>query len=247
MTSAPAPTFSCPLVDVRHIWIPTYGCPSSWSHSKPPTLLIGIPGHLTICGQTFYHQHTTSHTAEKDKFKIQGLELFELIISKVSLTSKLIAKTQLGYLQVMQTNCPHELMATMAASHQISSVTSLLSALAHYLSIRQNGQSHLNLVDKINTAFDHVVTCWESSIHAGYIATEDLRAALLILCEAAIVAISSCGQLVCITCKYPSCVFAINFEVSDTFEKINSKSSSPWILNLSFSAVCDVVCLTANG
>ena len=68
-------------------------------------------------------------------------------------------------------------MATLAASHQTSSATRSLSALAHFLSIRQNGQSHPNLIDKINTAFDHVATCWESPIHAGYIVTEDLRAA----------------------------------------------------------------------
>ena len=182
ITSAPAPVFRpCPSVDAVTIY-GTY----EYQHMDAPaadpatitnTLLIGIPGRLTICGQTFFRQDTASYTAEKDKFNIQGLELFELVISKISQTSKLIAKTQPGYSRAMQTNCPHELMATLAASHQTSSATRSLSALANFLSIRQNGQSHPNLVDKINTAFDHVVTCWESPIHAGYIATEDLRAA----------------------------------------------------------------------
>ena len=160
-TSAPAPTFRpCPTVDAvavygtyeyQHMDAPA---PNPTAEKIPPTLLIRIPGHLTICGQTFHRQDTASHTAEKDKFKTQGLELFEFIISKISPTSKLIAKTQPGYLQATQTNCPHELMTTLAASHQTSSATRSLSSLANFLSIRQNGQSHPNLVDKINTAFD---------------------------------------------------------------------------------------------
>ena len=41
----------------------------------PNTLLISILGRLSICGQTFFRQDTASYTAEKNKFKIQGLEL----------------------------------------------------------------------------------------------------------------------------------------------------------------------------
>ena len=157
ITSAPAPV-SCPCPSVDAVTI--YGtheyqhmdAPAADPTAIPTTLLIGIPGHLTICGQTFFRQDTASYTAEKDKFKIQGLELSKLIISKISQTSKLIAKTQPGYLRAtvvaglhsMQTNCPHELMATLAASHQTSSATCSLSALAHFQSIRQNGQSHPN-------------------------------------------------------------------------------------------------------
>ena len=93
----------CPSVDA----VTTYGtyeyqhmdAPAADPTAIPPTLLIGIPGHLTICAQTF--QDTTSHTAEKDKFEIEGLELFKLIISKTSPTSKLIAKTQPGSLRAI--------------------------------------------------------------------------------------------------------------------------------------------------
>ena len=131
------------------LWVVEYWHPSL---STIPKFLLDS----TICCQTFFRtffrQDTASYTAEKDKFKIQGLELSKLIISKISQTSKLIAKTQPGYLRAtvvaglhsMQTNCPHELMATLAASHQTSSATCSLSALAHFQSIRQNGQSHPN-------------------------------------------------------------------------------------------------------
>ena len=67
------------------------------------------------------------------------------------------------------------------------------------------------------------------------------RVALLVLCKAASVAITSWGQLVYMARKDPGRVFAINLEVGDVFEMINLKSSSPSISNLSFSAVCDVV------
>ena len=112
ITAAPAPTFRpCPSVDA----VTPHGTyeyqqsddPAANPDANPPNLLVGIPGLLTICGQTFYRQDTATHTTEKDKFKIIGLELFELIMSKISLTSKLIAKTQPGYLQAVQANCPH--------------------------------------------------------------------------------------------------------------------------------------------
>ena len=35
----------------------------------PNTLLIGIPGRFSICGQTSFRQDTASYTAENDKFK----------------------------------------------------------------------------------------------------------------------------------------------------------------------------------
>lgn len=182
ITAAPAPTFRpCPSVDA----VTPHGTyeyqhsddPAADPDANPPNLLVGIPGLLTICGQTFYRQDTATHTTEKDKFKNMGLELFELIMSKISPTSKLIAKTQPGYLQAVQANCPHQLMATLTASHQTSSATRSLSALANFLSIRQNGQSHPTLINKINTAFEHVVTCWQSPIHPGYIAVGDLLSA----------------------------------------------------------------------
>ena len=189
ITSTPAPIFRpCPGIDdvtthgtyeYQHMDVPAADPEAADPEAEPilPTLLIGIPGRLTICGQTFHRQDIATHTAENNKFKTQGLELFEFIISKVSPSSKLLAKTQPGYLQAMQTNCPHQFMMTLAASHQTSSATRSLAALSNFLSIRQNGQSHPTLVDKINNAFDHVVTCWESTIYPGYIATEDLRAA----------------------------------------------------------------------
>ena len=135
-TSAPAPVFRpCPSIDDVTIY-GTYeyqhmDTPAADPTAIPTTLLTGIPGHLTICGQTFFRQDTASYTAEKDKFKIQDLELFEIIISKILQTSKLIAKTQPRYLRAMQTSCPHKLIATLAASHQTSSATRSLCLHLH--------------------------------------------------------------------------------------------------------------------
>ena len=61
VTSAPAPTFRpCPSVDA----VTTYGtyeyqhmdAPAADPAKIPNTLLIGIPGRLSICGQTFFRQ-----------------------------------------------------------------------------------------------------------------------------------------------------------------------------------------------
>ena len=122
ITSTPAPIFRpCPGIDdvtthgtyeYQHMDVPAADPEAADPEAEPilSTLLIGIPGRLTICGQTFHRQDIATHTAENNKFKTQGLELFEFIISKVSPSSKLLDKTQPGYLQAMQTNCPHQYM-----------------------------------------------------------------------------------------------------------------------------------------
>ena len=100
-------------------------------------------------------------------------------MGKISPASKLLAKTQPGFANAVRDNSPHELMKTLASSHETSSATKSLAVLTHLLTIRQNPtvQSHPNLVDQINNAFQQVITCWESQTKPGFIAIEDLRGA----------------------------------------------------------------------
>ena len=145
--------------------------------ADPQPLLMGIPGRLTISGQTFFRQDTAAHHTEFNKFQQQGLELYEMLFTTISLSSKMLAKTQPTYLVAVQNNCPHILFTTLAASHQRSSATRSLNSLTALLSIRQNGLSHPMLVDHVNNTFDQVILCWQSPTQPGYIAVEDLRAA----------------------------------------------------------------------
>ena len=134
----------------------------------PQPLLMGIPGRLTISGQD-----TAAHHMEFNKFQQQGLELYEMLSTTISLSSKMLAKTQPTYLVAVQNNCPHILFTMLAASHQCSSATRSLNSLTVLLSIRQNGLSHPMLVDHVNTAFDQAILCWQSPTQPGYIAVED--------------------------------------------------------------------------
>ena len=123
--------------------------------------------------QTFFRQDTAAHHMEFNKFQQQGLELYEMLSTTISLSSKMLAKTQPTYLVAVQNNCPHILFTMLAASHQCSSATRSLNSLTVLLSIRQNGLSHPMLVDHVNTAFDQAILCWQSPTQPGYIAVED--------------------------------------------------------------------------
>ena len=134
---------------------------------------------LTTSGQTFFRQDLSAFNTERDKFQTQGLELYEFIMARISPASKLLAKTQPGFSNAVLNNCPHELMKTLESSHQTSSATKSLAALTHLLTIRQNPtvQSHPDLVDQINNAFQQVSTCWESKTNPGFVSLEDIRGA----------------------------------------------------------------------
>ena len=81
ITSSPAPIFRpCPSIDdvttygtyeYQHMDVPAADPEAADPEAEPiiPTLLIGIPGRLTICGQTFHRQDIATHTAENNKFK----------------------------------------------------------------------------------------------------------------------------------------------------------------------------------
>lgn len=90
-----------------------------YEHDIDPTRLepqpfikpIGISGQLSN-----YRQDTIPHHTKREKFGKQGLDLYAMLLSTISLSSKMSAQRLRIYLLVVQTNCLHLLLTTLAAS-----------------------------------------------------------------------------------------------------------------------------------
>ena len=129
----------------------------------------GIPGRPTVIGEQFFREDMKIFHADLEKFQKQGIELFELLFSRLSTSSKLLAKTQPEYADAIRNCCPHALFRLLSISHQTSSATRSLAAIVNFLNIRQTSETHPELVDRINTAYCQVQSSWDSVAHPGYI------------------------------------------------------------------------------
>ena len=86
----------------------------------------------------------------------QGLDLYELLFSRISTSSKVLAKTQSECADATRMCCPHAFYRILSTSHQTSSATRSLAAILNFLTIRQTTESHPDLVNQINTSHQHV-------------------------------------------------------------------------------------------
>ena len=111
----------------------------------------------------------------------QGLDLYELLFSRISTSSKLLAKTQSECADATRMCCPHAFYRILSTSHQTSSATRSLAAILNFLTIQHTTESHPDLVNQINTTHQHVQLSWKSALHPGYIRLSDLHSAAYLL------------------------------------------------------------------
>ena len=104
-----------------------------------------------------------------------------LLFSRISASSKLLAKTQPEYSDAVRNCCAHALYRLLSVSRQSSGATPSLAALATFLNLRQTTETHPQLVDNINTAYQQAYSFWESAQYPGYINTSDLYSAAYLL------------------------------------------------------------------
>ena len=102
-----------------------------------PLLPPGILGRPTNTGEQFFREDLKLFQADLEKFEKKGLDLYELLFSRISNSSKLLAKTQPEYADATRMCCPHALYRILSTSHQTSSATRSLAAILNFLTIRQ--------------------------------------------------------------------------------------------------------------
>ena len=155
--------------------------PADPTNPPDPLLPPGIIGRPTNTGEQFFREDQKLFQTDLEKFEKQGLDLYELLFSRISTSSKLLAKTQPEYADATRMCCPHALYRILSTSHQTSSATRSLAAILNFLTIRQTTESHPDLVNQINTTHQHVQLSWESALHPGYIRLSDLHSAAYLL------------------------------------------------------------------